>query len=111
MIKKMKYGVPCRKLTDKIKNVEVYCTSEGEAMALAVGTWFAGKEPIVYMQNSGLGNIVNIVTSLYKPYNIPLPKLMLSIRYNPKHHRFMGEITRKLLWLMKYDGEIEIVEE
>lgn len=107
----MKFGIPCSQLKDKIKDVKVYCTSESEAMALAVGVWLAGKKPIVYMQNSGLGGIVDIVSSLFKPYEIPLPKLVLSIRHSPKHHRFMGKITRKLLRLMSYDGEIEIVEE
>ena len=107
----LKYGVPCSQIKDRIEDVEVYCTSEGEAMALAIGAWFAGKKPVVYMQNSGLGNIVNIVTSLFKPYDIPLPKLILSVRHKPVHHKFMGKITKELLKLINYNGEIEIIEE
>jgi hypothetical protein len=107
----VKYGVPCSKIVDKIKDVTIHCTSEDEAMALAVGAWFAGKKPVVYMQNSGLGRIVDIVSSLYKPYNIPLPKLILSVRRSPDHHKFMGEITEELLRLIDYDGELEVVEE
>jgi len=107
----MKYGIPCSQLKDRIKDVEVYCTTESEAMALAIGAWFAGKKPVVYIQNSGLGDIVDIISSLFKAYDIPLPKLILSVRHKPKHHKFMGKITRKLLKLIEYDGEIEIVEE
>ncbi len=104
----IKFGVPCSKLKELIKDCNINCTDEGEAMALAVGAWFAGKEPIVYIQNSGLGNIVDIVTSLYKPYNIPLPKLLLSDRNNPEHHKFMHNITKKILKLLEYDN-VEII--
>ena len=90
---KLKFGVPCSKLKEITKDCEISCTSEAEAMALAAGAWFAGKEPIVYMQNSCLGHIVDIVTSLYAPYELPLPKLILSIRCKPYHHKFMYNIT------------------
>jgi len=108
---KYKFGVPCSKLKYRITDVEIHCTSEGEAMALAAGAWLGGKEPEVYMQNSGLGGIVNIVTSLYKPYNIPLPKILLSLRRKPKHHEFMGKITNELINLLEYNGEIEWIIE
>ena len=107
---KLKFGIPCSQLKTFTENVEINCTNEGEAMALACGAWFAGKEPVVYMQNSGLGHIVDIVTSLYKPYGIPLPKLVLSIRHSPQHHRFMGNMTRKLLNLLEYDN-VEVIEQ
>ena len=108
---KAKYGVPCSHLKDRVEDVDVNCTSEEEAMAVAAGAYLAGVESTVYMQNSGLGAIVDIVTSLYKCYGIPLPKLLLSIRRKPKHHEFMGKITRTLLKLMEYDGDVEIIEE
>ena len=107
---KLKFGIPCSSLKDKIKDVEVFCTSEEQAMALAVGVWFAGKKPIVYMQNSGLCRCVDVVLSLYKPYNIPLPKLILSIRHRPLHHYFVGKITKKLLELMEWES-VETIEE
>lgn len=106
----VKYGVPCSRLKDRIGDVEVNCTSEAEAMALAVGAWFAGVTPVVYMQNSGLGHIVDIVTSLYKPYEIPLPRMLLSIRNAPLHHAFMGKITKKLLDCMEYNN-VEVIEQ
>lgn len=108
---KTKYGVPCSRLKDRVTDVDVNCTSEEEAMALAFGAILANKNPVVYMQNSGLGAIVDIVASLYKCYGIPLPKLLLSIRHKPKHHEFMGKITQTLLKLMEYDGDVEIIEQ
>ena len=97
-------GVPCSKLKDFIKKIDNYipCVREDEAMALACGAYLVGKAPIVYMQNSGLGSTIDIITSLYKPYNIPLPKLILSVRHRPEHHKYMGEITKKLLKMLKW---------
>ena len=106
----VKYGIPCSNLKDRIKDVEINCVSEEEAMALAAGAWFAGKKPLIYMQNSGLGRIVDVVASLYKTYEIPLPKMLLSVRTTPKHHAFMGKITRDLLELMEYDN-VEAIEQ
>ena len=97
-------------LKNKIRDVEINCTSEEEALALAAGAWFAGNSSVVYMQNSGLCRCVDIILSLYKPYNIPLPKLILSIRRKPKHHYFVGEITRDLLNLLDYKN-VEMITE
>ncbi len=105
---KLKFGVPGSQLKAFTEDVEINCTDEGEAMALAAGAWFAGKEPVVYMQNSGLGHMVDIVTSLYKPYDIPLPKLILSVRCKPYHHKFMHDVTMKLLDLLGYHN-VEMV--
>lgn len=105
----IKYGVPCSLLKDRIEDVEVNCSSEEEAMALAAGAWFTGKKALVYMQNSGLCRCLDIILSLYKPYEIPLPDLVLSVRHSPRHHHFVGKITRKLLELVDYVN-VEIVE-
>ncbi len=106
----VKFGVPGSLLKGCIKDADVPCTSECEAMALAAGAWFAGKEPTVYMQNSGLGACVDIIASLYHPYGIPLPYLILGWRRTPKHHEFMGEITARLLALLKY-SYVKVVDE
>lgn len=53
----------------------IIATSEGSAVGLAIGHYLATSHPaLVYMQNSGLGNIVNPVTSLADPqvYGIPM---------------------------------------
>ena len=95
------FGVPCSNLK-KIWDVDIPCTDEGQCMALAAGAWLAGKTPIVQIQNSGLGNTVDIITSLYLPYNIPLPHLDLGFRQLPLHHAVMGRKTINLLKLLEY---------
>ena len=96
-------GVPCSRLKNFIDKIEnyIFCTKEDEAMALAVGAYLIGKKPIVFIQNSGLGNMVDIITSLLKPYDIKID-LLISIRNKPGHHAFMGKITKKLLKLLEY---------
>jgi phosphonopyruvate decarboxylase len=106
----IKFGIPCSKIKEKITDVEVFCTSEEEAMALAAGAWLAGKKPVVYMQNNGLCRALDIIFSLYKPYDIPLPKLILSIRHKPAHHYFVGKETKRILEMIDWK-EVEIVEE
>ncbi|MDD5503754.1 MAG: hypothetical protein PHV77_00365 [Candidatus Omnitrophica bacterium] len=98
------FGVPCSKLKKFINRIENYipCTKEDEAMALAAGAYLAGKKPLVFLQNSGLGNIVDIVTSLVKPYGMRIG-LLVSLRDKPEHHAFMASITIKLLELLEYD--------
>ena len=105
----MKYdGKVSPQVTMYLDGTEIPCTSESEAMAIAAGAWMAGEESEVYMQNSGLGHIVDVVTSLYKPYNIPLPKLLLSVRHSPEHHKYMFKCTTQLLELLEYD-DVEFV--
>ena len=63
-------GVPCSHLTSVINGVinskkikYVGATSEGEAIGIASGAWLAGKKSVVMIQNSGLGNTINPLTS------------------------------------------------
>ena len=82
----------------------IIAANEGNAVALAAGYHLAtGKIPVVYMQNSGEGNIVNPVASLLdeRVYGIPMVFLVgwrgePGIHDEPQH-RFQGEITVKLL--------------
>ena len=82
----------------------VIAANEGNSVALAAGYHLAtGKIPIVYMQNSGIGNIVNPVVSLMdnKVYGIPCI-FIIGWRgepggYDEPQHIFQGEISRKLL--------------
>ena len=100
-------GVPCSKLKDIIdvactmEHEYIPCTKEDEAVAMAVGAYLVGKNPLVFMQNSGLGNIIDIITSLLKPYGIEID-LLISKRTSPEHHEFMGKITEELLELLEY---------
>jgi len=82
----------------------IITANEGLAIGLASGYHFAtGKLPLVYLQNSGLGNIINPVTSLAdaEMYSVPL-LLMIGWRGRPGHqdepqHTKMGKITVSVL--------------
>lgn len=82
----------------------IIAANEGNAAALAAGYHLAtGRVPVVYMQNSGLGNVVNPVASLLnsKVYGIPC-LFIVGWRGEPgvhdePQHIFQGEITLPLL--------------
>ena len=49
----------------------IVAANEGAALALALGYHLStGKIPLVYMQNSGIGNAINPLTSLINIYKI-----------------------------------------
>lgn len=85
--------------------------NEGNCAALAAGYHLAtGKVPVVYMQNSGEGNIINPVASLLhgKVYGIPCV-FLIGWRGEPgvhdePQHIYQGEITLKLLEDMGIDS-------
>lgn len=78
--------------------------NEGAAVGIAIGNYLAtGKPACLYMQNSGLGNIVNPITSLanQEVYGIPI-LMLIGWRGEPgkkdePQHRFMGEQTEQIL--------------
>ena len=82
----------------------VIAANEGNCVALAAGYHLAtGKTPVVYMQNSGEGNIINPVASLLndKVYAIPMI-FVIGWRGEPgvhdePQHIYQGEVTLKLL--------------
>ncbi len=82
----------------------VIAANEGNCTALAAGYHLAtGKYPVVYMQNSGEGNIINPVASLLndKVYAIPVV-FIVGWRGEPgihdePQHIYQGEVTVKLL--------------
>ena len=80
-IKKQKFdfitGVPCSELKETLKGINyIPATREDEAMGVAVGAYLAGKKPLVFMQNSGLGMCGNAILSLLKPYDIKITLLI-----------------------------------
>ena len=82
----------------------IIAANEGNAIALAAGYYLASGYPgLVYMQNSGLGNAVNPLTSLVDTdvYSIPL-LLLIGWRGEPgqedePQHIKQGKITLPLL--------------
>lgn len=85
-------------------NHHVIAANEGNAAALAAGYHLAtGEIPVVYMQNSGEGNIINPAASLLndKVYAIPMI-FVVGWRGEPgvhdePQHIYQGEVTVKLL--------------
>ena len=56
----------------------IITANEGNAIALASGYYFAtGNIPVVYMQNSGLGNCVNPLLSLADRHVYSVPMLLI----------------------------------
>ena len=82
----------------------VIAANEGNCTALAAGYHLAtGRVPVVYMQNSGEGNIINPVASLLheKVYAIPM-LFIVGWRGEPgvhdePQHVYQGEVTLRLL--------------
>lgn len=82
----------------------VIAANEGNCTALAAGYHLAtGKVPVVYMQNSGEGNVINPVASLLndKVYAIPMI-FIIGWRGEPgvhdePQHIYQGKVTLKLL--------------
>lgn len=107
-------GVPdsqLKALCDYLMNVygidkkhHIIAANEGNCAAIAAGYHLAtGKVPVVYMQNSGEGNIINPVASLLndKVYAIPVV-FIIGWRGEPgvhdePQHIYQGEITVRLL--------------
>lgn len=82
----------------------IIAANEGNCTALAAGYYLAtGRIPVVYLQNSGEGNIINPVASLLsdKVYAIPMV-FIIGWRGEPgihdePQHIYQGEVTIKLL--------------
>lgn len=96
-------GVPFSGCEKYYREKNIIATREDEAIAIASGAYLCGQKPLVYMQNSGLGNCIDIITSLLKPYKITLD-ILVQIRHTPEHHRFMGTITGEVIRLLNYDS-------
>ena len=109
----------CAYLTDNSpKEKNIIAANEGAAIGLAAGHYLAsGQIPVVYMQNSGLGNTVNPLMSLTDEdvYNIPV-LLLVGWRGEPgKHdepqHVKQGKVTIPLLDAMGIQNTVMATEE
>ncbi len=105
-------GVPDSQLSPFCDYLEENCrniiaANEGNAVAIASGyNLSTGNYPVVFLQNSGLGNIVNPVTSLThrKVYSIPVVYVIgwrgqPGVHDEPQHKK-QGEITLDMLELL-----------
>ncbi|MFS0825680.1 phosphonopyruvate decarboxylase [Pseudomonas phoenicis] len=110
-------GVPCSFLTPLI-NASIshrdakylIASSEGDALSIASGLWLGGKSAAVMCQNSGLGNMVNPLTSLNDTFQIST-LLLVTWRGTPgekdePQHVQMGKITPDLLTLLEIPWQV-----
>lgn len=109
-------GVPCSYLTPFINYVinddrlsYISSANEGDAVATAAGLTVGGRRAAAMMQNSGLGNAVNPLTSLANTFDIPV-LLIVTHRGKPgrrdePQHELMGKITGDLFGLMEIPRE------
>ena len=109
----------CAYITDHADTAHnVIAANEGGAMGLAAGHYLAtGNIPVVYMQNSGEGNIINPLASLTDKdvYNIPV-LLVIGWRGKPgvhdePQHVKQGKVTTGLLNIMGIDYTVLSKEE
>lgn len=87
--------------------------NEGAAVGIAIGSFLASGKPVcVYMQNSGIGNVVNPVTSLANEEVYQIPMLfVVGWRGEPgkkdePQHRFMGKVTREVLEVIGVESAV-----
>ncbi len=100
-------GVPCSLLKEVLKNIPpevnyIAATREDSALGVASGACLAGQKALILIQNSGLGNIVNGLTSFNLIYKIPV-LMVISWRGEPgkpdaPEHLVMG---KKMLPILK----------
>lgn len=79
----------------------IIATHESQAVAIAFGAEVAGQKACVYLQNSGLGNVINPITSLCMPFGIE-PLLIIGHRHTLSQHKIMGEVDEDLMKLIGY---------
>lgn len=101
-------GVPCSFIKPLINSAiqtpdltYIGAASEGEAVAIAMGAYLAGEKTVVLCQNSGLGNMVNPLTSLNYTFRTPTLLIVthrgaLGDKDEPQH-TLMGAITEDIL--------------
>ena len=98
----------CLCIDDRIpSDKHIIAANEGNAVALAAGNYLASKSlPLVYMQNSGLGNAINPLLSLCDPDVYSIPMLVMigwrgepGVKDEPQHVK-QGKIQLELLETM-----------
>jgi phosphonopyruvate decarboxylase len=113
------YGVPDSLMSSLSKHLELESSpetihkimhNEGGAVGVAIGTYITkNRHSAVYLQNSGLGNIVNPITSLTNSSVFEIPILYIigwrgepGVKDEPQHS-FQGSITIEILELLDID--------
>lgn len=91
----------------------VITANEGSAIGLATGYHLAtGKIPVVYLQNSGLGNAINPLLSIADPQVYSIPMILIigwrgepGVKDEPQHKK-QGRVMLEMLKSMEVPFEI-----
>ena len=114
----------CTHLMTYSEDRHIIAANEGCAIGLATGMYLAsGRTPVIYMQNSGIGNATNPLLSLMDSDVYSIPAILLigwrgepGTKDEPQHLK-QGKITRELLSTMGIenvvmsDNEEELTEQ
>ena len=104
----------CAYITDNaLPDNHIIAANEGNAISLGIGYHLAtNKIPLIYLQNSGLGNAINPILSLADSDVYSIPMILLigwrgepNIKDEPQHLK-QGKVTKDLLDTMKIPYEI-----
>ncbi|MBL6790983.1 MAG: phosphonopyruvate decarboxylase [Methylophilaceae bacterium] len=98
---------------DRHNKNHIIATNEGTALAIAAGQYLKTNTPsVVYLQNSGLGNLINPLLSLNDPEVYSIPCLIIigwrgepGIKDEPQHMK-QGRVTEKMLESMEVDFSV-----
>lgn len=104
-------GVPCSLFEGVTRILDrdprygyISAVREDSAIGIAAGAHFGGRQPVVLMQNSGLGVSLNAIVSLNQIYDIPA-LLIVSWRGEGGHdapeHLVMGAVMEPLMTLLQ----------
>ncbi len=107
-------GVPCSILKPVLNNLPkdityIKAIREDSALGVVSGAYLAGKKSGILIQNSGLGNIINPLTSFNLVYKIPVLLIITWRGYRGKdapEHLIMGKIMNDFLKIMKIPYKI-----
>ncbi|RAL24241.1 thiamine pyrophosphate-binding protein [Thermoflavimicrobium daqui] len=92
----------------------VLATREDNAVSLAVGAYLAGERPLVFMESSGIGNAVDVLTSLAITYEIPMVLFIAWAGYKGRdvvHHNAIGEPLKPLLDVLGIESIDVVLDE
>jgi len=104
----------CSYITDNtLAENHIIAANEGNALSIGIGYYLStGKIPLIYMQNSGLGNVINPLLSLADPDVYAVPLLMMigwrgepDVKDEPQHKK-QGRVTVALLDAMEIPYQI-----
>jgi phosphonopyruvate decarboxylase len=104
-------GVPCSLFEGVTRILDadprygyISAVREDSAIGLAAGAYLGGRQPVVLMQNSGLGVSINALVSLNQIYDIPA-LLVVSWRgeggRDAPEHLIMGEVMTPMLTMLR----------